>query len=403
MTRAADSDLVSGKPAILGGTPAFESLVPLTRPPVPEVEAVARDLKKILTGGRLTNDAYVRELEERVGAYLGVRHCIAVSSCTSGLMLVLRAAQLQGEVVVPSFTFSATVHAVVWSGLQPVFADIDPETLTLSAADVGRVVTDRTSAVLATHTYGTPCNVAALSEVGRSAGLEPFFDAAHALGSRVEGSLVGRFGRAEVFSLSPTKVLVASEGGLIATGDDALAERLRMGRDYGDAGDYDCLFPGLNARMSEIHAAIALASLDGLEDRIARRNVVAGRYRAELDDVAGITFPVVPRGSRSTYKDVTVVIERDEFGIDASMLRHALAAENIETRRYYHPPVHRMRAYEGLSGAHLRLPITDWASERVLSLPIGSDLEDDVIVRVAGAMARIHREARSIRETFSPS
>jgi dTDP-4-amino-4,6-dideoxygalactose transaminase len=370
---------------------------------VPETESVARDLKEILTGGRLTNGAYVRELEERVGAYLRVRHCIAVSSCTSGLMLALRAAQLEGEVVVPSFTFSATVHAVVWSGLRPVFADIEPQTLTLSAADVGRVVTESTSAVLATHTYGTPCNVAALSEVSRGAGVETFFDAAHALGSRVGENRVGSFGRAEVFSLSPTKVLVASEGGLITTADDALAERLRMGRDYGDSGDYDCVFPGLNARMSEIHAAIALASLDGLEDRIAKRNTVADRYRATLDEVAGVTFPLVPSGSRSTYKDVTVVIERDEFGIDAPMLQRALAAENIETRRYYHPPVHRMRAYEGVGGNDSRLPVTDWASERVLSLPIGSDVEDDTVVGVARAIARIQGEARSIRETLLTS
>ncbi len=259
------------------GTIAFPDGLPLARPRVADPARVAADVEAILRSGVLTNGPYVRRFEEETSAYLGVRHCVAVSSCTAGLMLVLRAAGLSGDVIVPSFTFAATAHAVQWNGLRPVFADVDPRTLTLAPASVERAVGMHTSAILATHIYGTPCDVEGLRAVARENGLRLFFDAAHAFGSEHGGTKVGGFGDAEVFSLSPTKVVVAAEGGLIATNDDLLAERCRIGRDYGNPGDYDCAFVGLNARMSELHAATALASLSDLDERLAERNRLGRR------------------------------------------------------------------------------------------------------------------------------
>jgi dTDP-4-amino-4,6-dideoxygalactose transaminase len=157
---------------------------------------------------------------------------------------VLKSAGLSGEVVVPSFTFAATAHAAAWNGLRVSFADVDPHTLTLSPEDAARAIGLRTSALLATHTFGTPCDVDTLAELAGRNGIALFFDAAHAFGSTHRGVRVGNFGTAEVFSLSPTKVLVACEGGLITTRDPELAERCRVGRDYGNPGDYDCRFVG---------------------------------------------------------------------------------------------------------------------------------------------------------------
>src|SRR5436309_10611530 len=167
-------------PAILGGLPTFPEGLPFVRPVVPDTEPLLGEMRKILESGILTNGSYVRELERRAEEYLGVRHCIAVASCTAGLMLVLRAAELSGDVVLPSFTFAATAHAVAWNGLRPVFADIDPDTLALSPAAVARAVGVRTSAILATHIYGTPCDVEGLAEVAGRLGIKLFFDAAHA-------------------------------------------------------------------------------------------------------------------------------------------------------------------------------------------------------------------------------
>lgn len=377
-------------PAVFGGRPMFPDGLPLARPRVPDPEAVGRDVEAILSNGAMTNGALVRELERRAAEYLGVRHCVAVASCTAGLMLVLRATELTGDVVVPSFTFAATVHAVAWNGLRPIFADVDPRTLTLSPEAVERSIGLRTSAVLATHVFGTPCDVRALEELAGRAGVRLFFDAAHAFGSEHRGTRIGGFGDAEVFSLSPTKILIAAEGGLITTEDDILAERCRIGRDYGNPGDYDCRLVGLNARMSELHAAVALSSFEGIDERIRRRNELAALYRRALGGLAGISFPLVHEGDRSTFKDLSILVDAKGFGMDADGLAAALAAEGVETRRYYSPPVHAMRAYRGI-GHRGSLPVTEAASASSLTLPLWTQMADEQVERVALAVARIQR------------
>jgi dTDP-4-amino-4,6-dideoxygalactose transaminase len=385
---------VTDLPAIRGGRPLFPDGLPLAHPTVAHPEAVAEAAREILASGVLTNGPTVRRLEERAATYLGVQHCVAVSSCTAGLMLVLRASALSGDVVVPSFTFAATAHAVAWNGLRPAFADISPDDLLLDPAAAARATGVRTSAILATHTYGTPCDVEGLAEVARRAGIRLFFDAAHAFGSRRGETMIGGFGDAEVFSLSPTKVLVAGEGGIIATNDDVLAERCRIGRDYGNPGDYDTRFVGLNARMSELHAATALASFEDLEERIERRNELAERYRKALAELPGVCFPAVADGDRSTYKDFTVLVEAGEFGMDADRAAAALAAEGVQTRRYYAPPVHRQRAYKSLALGNGSLPVTDWAAARVLTLPLWTGMLDEQVDRVGLALARLAGAAR---------
>jgi dTDP-4-amino-4,6-dideoxygalactose transaminase len=387
MTMAMPSD--DDRPAIDGGQPVFPDGLPLARPAIADPSKVTDAAAEILASGVLTNGPYVRHLEQRAAEYLGVRHCVAVCSCTAGLMLVLRASGLSGDVVLPSFTFSASAHAVVWNGLRPLFADIRPADLLLDPAAVARSAGVRTSAILATHTYGTPCDTEALGRIARRNGIRLFFDAAHAFGSRRGDRMVGGFGDAEVFSLSPTKVLIAGEGGIIATNDDSLAERCRVGRDYGNPGDYDTRFVGLNARMSELHAATALASFDDLEERIGRRNQLAERYRKVLAGLAGIDFPAVAEGDRSTYKDFTILIDAERFGMDATKVAAALAAEGIQTRRYYAPPVHRQRAYRWVGPANGALPETDRAAARVLTLPLWTGMADEQVDGVAAAMARL--------------
>jgi dTDP-4-amino-4,6-dideoxygalactose transaminase len=380
---------LSGPPALRGGRPAFPEGLPLARPSLPESDRVVEDVRSILASEVLTNGHYVSRLEERAADLVGARNCVAVSSCTSGLMLVLRAADVSGDVLLPSFTFVATAHAVAWNGLRPTFVDIEQDTLTLSAARARAAIGVRTAAILATHTFGTPADVEGLTDAANRAGIRLFFDAAHALGSRHGNRPIGGFGDAEVFSLTPTKPVVAGEGGIIATDDDELAGICRLGRDYAKEPDYDTRFVGLNARMSEIHAAIALASMDGLEERIVARNRLAELYRDALGGFPGISFPSVRPGDRSTYKDFTILVEAEEFGLDAASLGKALTAEGIEFRRYYAPPVHRMRAYRIHAGAHL--PETEHASDRVLTLPLWVGMEESHVQRVADATARIRR------------
>ena len=381
---------VTGPPAIRGGRPLFPEGLPLARPSLGDPAAVAERLRAVLEAGVLTNGPRVRELEERAAAYLGVRSAVAVSSCTAGLMLVLRAAGLTGDVVVPSFTFQATAHAVSWNGLRPAFADVDADTLTLSAGAAARATGMRTSAILATHTFGTPCDVEALGDAAGEAGIRLFFDAAHAFGSRRQGNPVGGFGDAEVFSLTPTKPLVAGEGGIVATSDEGLADEVRLARDYGKEPDYDVRIIGLNARMSELHAVVALASFEDLDERVERRNDIAAAYREVLGAVPGVSFPSVRSGDLSTYKDFTILVDGEAFGMDAPALSEGLASEGIETRRYYAPPVHRTRAYRAVANGG-NLPVTDEAAGRVLTLPLWEGMADEHVAGVAEAIRRIRR------------
>jgi dTDP-4-amino-4,6-dideoxygalactose transaminase len=302
-------------------------------------------------------------------------------------MLTYQALGVSGPVLMPSFTFAASAHAVVWAGGHPLFADVDPETLTLDPAAVSELVGEA-EAISATHVYGRPCEVEALQRLADDAGVPLVYDAAHALGSRRRGAPVGSFGTAEVFSLSPTKVAVAGEGGVVATNNASLAEALRLGRDYGNPGNYDCQFPGLNARMSELHATVALASLEGLDERIAHRNRLVAAFKDATADVPGLAFQRVDDEDVSTYKDLTVVVDPVAFGMDAEALGRALKAEGIDSRRYYFPPIHRQKAY-----AHIpierELPVTERLANSVLTPPLYSHMTTNQIERLADAVVRI--------------
>src|SRR5712691_11437991 len=211
--------------AIHGGEPVFQERFRFIQPTLPPLEAVLDLYRPAYEGGLITNSSLVARFESAVAERLEVRHCIAVSSCTSGLMMVLRSLDLRGEVILPSFTFFATGHAVLWNGLQPVFADCHPDSWTLNPADVERKITERTCAILAVHLYGNPCDIDGLVRVAAHHNLKLIFDAAHAFGSQYHSRPIGQFGDAEVFSCTPTKLLIAGEGGLVATNDSTLAHR----------------------------------------------------------------------------------------------------------------------------------------------------------------------------------
>jgi dTDP-4-amino-4,6-dideoxygalactose transaminase len=382
-------------PAVLGGPPAFPDGLPLVRPTIPDIPGLAKRLQGILESGILTNNRTVRELEEKVAERCQVKHVVAVNSCTQGLMLTLQSLGATGRVVMPSFTFAASAHAVHWVGGQPDWAEVDPERLTLDPADAATLA-DGASAMTATHVYGAPCQVEQLQQVADDAGIPLVYDSAHALGSFRNGKPCGGFGTAEVFSMSPTKVAVAGEGGLVATNDEGLAADVRLGRDYGNPGTYDCEFPGLNARMSELHAAVGLASLQGLDERIAHRNEMVRAFKQATSAVPGLTFQLVPDEDVSTYKDLTLVIDAGAFGLSAEELGRALKAEGIDSRRYYFPPIHQQKAYAYLTQTR-ELPVTDRVASTVLTPPLYSHMTIEQVRRVADTVVAIHESAAKIR------
>lgn len=391
----------SKRPALLGGAPAFRPALPFLKPDVPDSEALRAPLRTAFKTGMLTNSRFVSELEGEVARRLGVPYCVAVSSCTAGLMIVLRALNLKGEVILPSFTFHATGHAVLWNGLRPVFVECDEVTLNVDSEEVERAIGPRTAAILAVHLFGNPAAVTALERIARRHRLPLIFDAAHALGSRAGRSFIGRFGTAEVFSMTPTKPLVAGEGGLVTTRDKELARRVRVGRNYGDPGTYDCEFSGLSARMAEFNAILALKGLARLSSGTKRRQAIARRYRERLGKLTGISFQKVRSGNSSTFKDFSIQIDPDSFGLTRDEVARALEAEGIQTRKYFWPPLHRQKIFatDGVS-RRTGLSKTERISERVLSLPIYPSLSREAVERVSKAMAGIQANAKAIRRAL---
>jgi dTDP-4-amino-4,6-dideoxygalactose transaminase len=381
-----------GRPAIDGGTPALPEAVRFIKPTLPPLADVLKKYRPAYRDGLITNADIVTAFEGAAARALDVEHCVAVSSCTSGLALVLKALGIQGEVILPSFTFFATGHAILWNGLTPVFADCTADTWTLDAASVESKITSKTGAIIAVHLYGNPCDTEALQGLADAHGLKLIFDAAHGFGSRRQNRPVGGFGDAEVFSLSPTKLLVAGEGGLVATSDGDLARLLRAGRNYGDLGAYDPEMLGLNARMTEFNAALGLAGLPLMPSKIARHNAIAEEYTQRLSDVPGLSFQAVRDGDVSTYKDYSVLVDEAQFGMSRDALATALLAENVVTKKYFTPPLHRQRLYSAFwEGNAAALRNTDRIADSVLSLPIYESLAGSTIEGITYAIRRLAR------------
>ena len=387
------------KPAVLSGNPAFDKFVPLVRPTLPKYdEKLAYQVSEILRTGMLTKGKYLREFEERLAEYFNVKHAVAVSSCTLGLLLTYHGLGLKGKVIVPSFTFMATVHPLPWVGAEPVFVDIDPGTWNIDPAKVKAAITEDTTAIIAVHNFGNPAPIAELESIARRYRLKLIFDAAHGAGSRYRGRPVGGFGDAEIFSLSPTKLLVAGEGGVVATNNDDLAEHIRVGREYGNPGNYDSVFPGLNARLPEFNAILGLRSLEMLEENTQRRNRVAAAFRERLSHLPGLSFQQIHPEDRSSYKDFSVLVDEVTFGLTRDELAKALRAENIDTRKYHDPPVHTHKAYRHLYERYRDpLPITDDVAHKSLSLPIWSHMDEQTVEGICRAIERIHQYAPEVR------
>lgn len=339
----------------------------------------------------LSNDGpLVREFEGRVAAYLGVKHCVAINNGTIALEILIKASGLSGEVIVPSWTFIATAHALQWQGITPVFADVDPETHCLDPESVRSKITDRTTGILGVHLWGRAAPADALQEIATEHGLTLLFDAAHSFGVSNGERMVGNFGDAEILSFHATKFFNAIEGGAIVTNDDALAERARLMRNFGFAGEDNVISEGTNGKMTEISAAMGLSNFGGLDDLIGvnKRNYDA--YVRGVSDIRGLRMLPVGGADRSNYQYVVLLVG-PEAGITRGDLLAELRRNNVLARRYFWPACHRMEPYRTLQPeAGETLPVTEKLAEQVLVLPTGTavgEAEIETIIALISAAA----------------
>src|SRR5580692_9366874 len=247
-----NSAIQSKRLAVLGASPRFESPLHVGRPNVGSRERLFARLNDMLDRRWFSNDGpFVHEFEAKVASITQAKHCVAMCNATVALEIAIRALEMTGEVIIPSYTFIATANAVQWQEITPVFADIDLETCTLDPRSVERVISSKTSAVLGVHLWGRACDTGALEGIGREYGLKVMYDAAHALACSHQGKMVGGFGECEVFSFHATKFINAFEGGAVVTNNDDLASRMRFMRNFGFSGYDKTSYLGVNGKMTE--------------------------------------------------------------------------------------------------------------------------------------------------------
>ena len=389
--------------AILGGPPAFPKALHVNRPNLGSQEIFENRLATMLESRQFTNNGpLVQELEERLAKYLGVKHCIATNNGTAALGLIGRALRLSGEVIVPSYTFVATAHSLLWQGLEPVFCDIDPLTLNLDPKRVEELITERTTGILAVHLWGRPCDISSLVDIANRHGLRLFFDAAHAFGCTHEGRRIAGFGDAEAFSFHATKVFHTFEGGAVTTDNDDLATQVKLLRNFGFASYDTTEGLGTNAKMSEAAAAMGLANLESIEGFFEENRWGLDLYAAGLGEVAGLTLMSHSGLEEHNCHHVVASLCEEQAGWSRDELIHILQAENILARRYFFPGCHRLEPYlsKGPNVDH-RLGNTNLAASRTLVLPVSGGITSSEIEVVCHVIRTAVREAASIRQCLA--
>jgi dTDP-4-amino-4,6-dideoxygalactose transaminase len=366
--------------AIHGAPPAFAEPVHVGRPNIGNRAVFMQHVNDILDRYWLTNNGpVVQEFEARIAQYLGVKHCISMCNGTIALEIAIRALGLAGEVIVPSWTFIATAHALHWQGITPVFADIDPATHNLEPDSVRRMITPRTTGIIGVHLWGRAAPIDALQTIADEHGLKLMFDAAHAFGSTFGGQSIGRFGACEVLSFHATKAFNTMEGGAVVTNDDELAEAMRLMRNFGFKGYDNVVHPGVNGKMIEVCAAMGLANLDTLDKVFASNRSNHAAYKQALAGIAGIRVLDYSPAERNSHHYIVVEVGQD-FAVSRDEVVAALQAENILARKYFWPGSHKMKPYSDLfphAGTMLRN--TETLAEKIIVLPNGASTGDAAI------------------------
>ncbi|MBV8864943.1 MAG: DegT/DnrJ/EryC1/StrS family aminotransferase [Acidobacteriaceae bacterium] len=372
--------------AIATGTPLFSEPLHVGRPNLGSEEALLSRIREVIGRRWFTNyGPMVQEFEDRLKQILGVRHCIPICNGTVALEIAIRAAELKGEVIVPSFTFVATAHALQWQEITPVFCDIAAGSHNLDPEQAQRLITPRTSGIIGVHVWGKACAHDELTDLARRRGLKLMYDASHALGCSLGGTPIGNFGLCEVFSFHATKFLNSFEGGAIATNDDELARKIRLMKNFGFSGVDQVTFVGTNGKMNEISAAMGITGLESMSRFVETNRRNYQLYRSEMEQIKGVKMVLFDERERHNYQYIVFEIQDEVTGISRDELVRILTAENVLARRYFFPGCHRMEPYRSyFPHAGLLLPHTEELCNRVLVLPTGTAIGQNEIHAICG-------------------
>jgi dTDP-4-amino-4,6-dideoxygalactose transaminase len=389
--------------AISGGPPAFHESLHVGRPNTGERHRLLTRINDILDQRWFTNDGpYVRHFEQRIAELIGVKHCIAMCNGTIALEIAARAAGLAGEVIVPSFTFVATAHALQWQEITPVFCDIDPLTYNIDPCKIEEMITPRTTGIIGVHLWGRPCAVDTLAEIADRRKLILMFDAAHAFGCSYKRRMIGGFGLAEVFSFHATKFLNSFEGGAVTTNDDALAAKMRLMKNFGFAGYDNVIYIGTNGKMTEVCAAMGLTNLESLDELVAANRRNYHGYRQGLAGIGAVSLIEYDESERCNFQYIALTVDEQKAGLSRDELIQVFHAENVLARRYFYPGAHRMEPYRSFfPHAGMLLPVSEHMANRVLLLPTGSAIVPDHIRTICSILRIALDNPGAVRQQLS--
>ena len=334
-------------------------------------------IKKIWSTRRLSNNGpMVQEFEKRIVEILGVKHAVAMCNATAAIEIACHALGLKGEVIVPSYTFIATAHALQWQGITPVFADMDPATHNLNPEVIEKLITPKTTGIIGVHVWGRGCDTEAIERIAAKNYLKVMYDASHAFGCSHQKQMIGAFGECEVFSFHATKFINCLEGGVVATNNDKLAHQMRMMTNFGFTGYDRVEYLGINGKMNEISAAMGLTNLEAMDEILVvnRKNYHA--YKKRLTGIPGISLVEYDDKERNNFQYVVVQIDPGHCRKSRDEIIAALHAENVIARKYFWPGCHRMEPYRTLyPAASENLPETEKISGNIIVLPSGQQIK----------------------------
>lgn len=364
----------------------------VNQPTLPSLDEFIPMLEDIWKSKKLTNfGRFHGQLERELAEYLGVKYISLFANGTLALIAALQVLDIKGEVITTPFSFVATTHAIKWNGITPVFCDIDPATCNLNTDNIEKLLTEKTTAILPVHVYGTPCDVEAMQDIGDMYGLKIIYDAAHAFGARYNNESILNFGDLSVLSFHATKVYNTFEGGAIVCHDSKTKRRIDYLKNFGFANETTVVAPGINAKMNEMQAAIGLLQLKDFEKNRQIRKEISENYRARLSKIEGLRYLSEIENVVSNYAYFPIFIDENKFGMSRDNLYLRLKGNNIFARRYFYPLISHFPTYRSLSSAEPdRLPVSERVSSEVICLPIYADLTKEDFAKIIQVLMNLN-------------
>ncbi|MBR5696101.1 MAG: DegT/DnrJ/EryC1/StrS family aminotransferase [Paludibacteraceae bacterium] len=360
------------------------SLITVTSPLLPDLEAFQGMLKEIWESKYITNNgAFHKQLEKELAAYLKVPFVSLFTNGTLPLITALQALRVTGEVITTPYSFVATTHALWWNGIKPVFVDVDLKTGNIDPDKIEAAITPKTTAIMPVHVYGKPCETKKIQEIADRYGLKVIYDAAHAFGVEVDGESVLNAGDMSTLSFHATKVYNTIEGGAMVMHDEKTKQRIDYLKNFGFAGETTVVGPGINSKMDELRAAYGILNLRQVDDAIAARKRVAVEYRKVLRDVKGITFFDDMPGVKHNYSYFPIFVDEQKYGMSRDELYMKMREAKVYGRRYFYPLISEFSTYRGLESADPKnLPNAHKMADSVICLPMHHALQTEDIERI---------------------